>query len=81
MFYVVLSQKINSLKEKSFINIGAFISALIAVLIHGMIGFDIKIIMEAVATFVLMYGCVVVKEKTNNCVGNILIFFIVWNAL
>lgn len=82
MFYVVLSKKINTLKQpKKFRNLGAFVCALIAITIHGMIGVDIKIIIEAIATFVLMYGSIVVYDKTNNAWGNILIFFVIWNAL
>ena len=82
MFYVVLSKKINTLKQpKKFWNLGAFICALIAIAIHGMIGFDIKTIVEAIATFILMYGSIIVYDKTNNAWGNILIFFVIWNAL
>ena len=82
MFYVVLSKKINTLKQpKKFWNLGAFICALIAIAIHGMIGFDIKTIVEAIATFILMYGSIIVYDKTKNAWGNILIFFVIWNAL
>lgn len=82
MFYVVLSKKINTLKQpKKFWNLGAFICALIAIAIHGMIGFDIKTIVEAIATFILMYGSIIVYDKTNNAWGNILIFIVIWNAL
>lgn len=48
---------------------------------HGMIGFDIKTLMEALATFILMYGSLIIREKTGNAWGNILIFFVIWNAL
>ena len=82
MFYVVLSKKINTLKQpKKFWNLGAFICALIAIAIHGMIGFDMKTIVEAIATFILMYGSTIVYDKTKNAWGNILIFFVIWNAL
>lgn len=82
LFYVILSQKVNSLKKpKGLLNVGALLSALIAILIHGMLGFDMATILEAMATFILMYGSIVVKEKTKNSIGNILIFFVIWNAL
>jgi len=82
MFYVVLSKKINTLTQpKKFWNVGAFICACIAIAIHGMIGFDIKTVIEAMTTFVLMYGSILVYDKTNNAWGNILIFFLIWNAL
>ena len=77
-----LTKEINTLKQpKKFWNLGAFVCALIAITIHGMIGVDIKIIIEAIATFVLMYGSIVIYDKTNNAWGNILIFFVIWNAL
>ncbi|MCR0206523.1 hypothetical protein MKC66_17560 [[Clostridium] innocuum] len=82
LIYVILSQKVNSLKKpKGLLNVGALLSALIAILIHGMLGFDMATILEAMATFILMYGSIVVKEKTKNSIGNILIFFVIWNAL
>jgi len=82
LFYVVLSKKINILKQpKGLFNIGALVCALVSVLIHGMIGFDLATILEAVATFILMYGSILVLEKTNNSFGNIIIFFVIWNAL
>lgn len=33
------------------------------------------------ATFVLMYGSLVIRERTGNAWGNIFLFFVVWNAL
>lgn len=82
LFYVVLSDKINLLHKPDKIwNAGAFACAVIAVAIHGMIGFDLLTILEALATFVLMYGALEVRRRTGNAWGNILIFFIVWNAL
>lgn len=82
LFYVVLSDKINLLKAPGKIwNLGAFVGAVIAIAIHGMLGFDAKTIIEALATFILMYGSLVIYHKTGNAWGNILIFFVVWNAL
>lgn len=82
MFYVVLSDKINSIRTPTKLwNLGAFICAIIAIAIHGMIGFDAETLFEALATFILMYGSLIVREKSDNAWGNILIFFIIWNAL
>ena len=82
LFYVVLADKINSIKKpiKTW-NLGAFICAVIAIAIHGMIGFNAETLFEALATFILMYGSLVVREKSDNAWGNILIFFVIWNAL
>lgn len=82
LFYVVLADKINMIhKPNKFWNAGAFICALISIAIHGMIGFDILSLCEALATLILMYGSLVIRQRTENAWGNILIFFVVWNAL
>ena len=82
LFYVVLADKVNSIRKPVKIwNLGAFICAIIAIAIHGMIGFDAETLVEALATFILMYGSLVVREKSDNAWGNILIFFVIWNAL
>lgn len=82
LYYVVLADKINALKApKGICNLGALVCAVFAVLIHGMIGTSVEVLLEAAATFILMYGSLVIREKTGNAWGNILIFFVVWNAL
>ena len=79
---MILADKINELKKpKGIWNSGALVCAVIAIFIHGMIGTDFKTIMEAAATFVLMYGSLLVRGWTANSWGNILIFFVIWNAL
>lgn len=79
--YVVISEKINkAYPTKGIINFGALLCGIVAILIHGMIGFDINTIIEAFTTFILIYGMLIVKEKTGNAWGCILIFFIFWNA-
>lgn len=81
-FYVLLADKINQLrKPKRYWNPGAFLCAVIALLMHGMIGFDLLTILEGLATFILMYGSLCIREKTGNAWGNILLFFVIWNAL
>lgn len=82
LFYVVLADKINFIyNPKKLWNVGAFICAIISIAIHGMIGFDLAALFEALATFILMYGSLVIRQRTGNAWGNILIFFIIWNAL
>ena len=82
LFYVVLADKINFIyTPKKLWNVGAFICAIISIAIHGMIGLDLVALFEALATFILMYGSLVIRQRTGNAWGNILIFFIVWNAL
>lgn len=82
LFYVVLADKINFIyNPKKLWNVGAFICAIISIAIHGMIGLDLVALFEALATFILMYGSLVIRQRTGNAWGNILIFFIIWNAL
>lgn len=82
LFYVVLADKINLIyKPNGIWDIGAFICAIISIAIHGMIGFDIITLFEALTTFMLMYGSLIIRRRTENAWGNILIFFVIWNAL
>lgn len=81
MFYIVLADKVNRLhRPHRFFNAGALLCAVLSIAIHGMIGFDLMTLLEALATFVLMYGSLVIRDRTGNAWGNILIFFMVWNA-
>lgn len=68
------------IKPQKIWNLGAFAGTIIAIAIHGMIGFDWKTVAEAMTTAILMYGSLLVREKTGNAWGNILIFFVIWNA-
>jgi hypothetical protein len=82
LFYVVLSDKINMIyKPNTIWNTGAFICAIISIIIHGMIGFDVITLFEALTTFILMYGSLLIRQRTQNAWGNIIIFFVIWNAL
>lgn len=82
LFYIVLADKINLLyPPRSLFNAGAVICAVISIAIHGMIGFDLMTLLEALATFILMYGSLVIRQRSGNAWGNIMIFFVVWNAL
>lgn len=80
-FYPVVSKKINGEKPKNkYLNKGAIICGIICILIHGMIGFDLNTLFEALTTFILIYGMLLIKEETNNSWGCILIFIFFWNA-
>ena len=50
---------------------------MIAIAIHGMIGFDMITLLEALTTFLLMYGSLLIYKQTGNAWGNILIFFVI----
>ena len=81
--YVVISKKINDryLSKNKWLNNGAVACAAMCILIHGMIGLDLYTVFEAVSTFIIIYGMLLIKEKTNNAWGCILIFLLFWNAV
>ena len=81
--YVVISKKINERYPggRKHINYGAIVCGMLCILIHGMIGFDLYTLFEALTTFVIVYGMLMIKEKTGNAWGCILIFILFWNAI
>ena len=80
--YVVISKKKRKIyKQKQVAELWAIVSGLVCVLIHGMVGFDLYTIFEALTTFIIIYGMLIVKEKTNNAWGCIFIFLFFWNAI
>ena len=81
--YVVISKKINDryVCKNKWLNYGAIVCGLVCVLIHGMVGFDLYTFFAALTTFIIIYGMLIVKEKTNNAWGCIFIFLFFWNAL
>lgn len=46
-----------------------------------MIGIDLYTVFEAITAFIIIYGMLVIKDKTNNAWGCILIFLLFWNAI
>lgn len=83
MNYVVVSKKINERYpgKNKWLNYGAIACGILCILIHGMIGFDLYSILEAVTTFIIIYGMLIIKDETDNAWGCILIFFLFWNAV
>ena len=81
--YVVISKKINERYPggRKHIIYGAIVCGMLCILIHGMIGFDLYTLFEALTTFVIVYGMLMIKEKTGNAWGCILIFILFWNAI
>ncbi len=81
--YVVISKKINEryISKNKWLNYGAIVCGIVCILIHGMVGFDLYTIFEALTTFIIIYGMLIVKEKTKNSWGCIFIFLFFWNAI
>lgn len=80
--YVVISDKINQRypPKNRWLPWGAIISAVICVLIHGMIGITPESLLEILTVMIIIYGMLIVKEFTGNAWGCIFIFVFLWNA-
>lgn len=81
--YVVICDKISE-RFPSQIKLwdwGAFICAIMCILIHGLIGITPNAIAEMLCTMFLIYGMLMVRKLTGNAWGCVLIFLIYWNAL
>ena len=81
--YVVISKKINERYTggSKYIDYGAIVCGMLCILVHGMIGFELYTLFEALTTFIIIYGMLMIKEKTSNAWGCILIFILFWNAI
>ena len=81
--YIVISKKINDrfISKNKWLNYGAIVCGIACILVHGMIGFDLYTLFEALTTFIIIYGMLVIKDKTNNAWGCIFIFLLFWNAI
>ena len=81
--YVVISQKINDRypSKNPLFNRGAIACGVLCILIHGMIGSDLKTILEALTTFLLIYGMLVIRDRYHNAWGAVFIFLLFWNEI
>ena len=80
--YVVISDKINKRYPSSnkFLNWGAISCAVLCILIHGAVGVTLSGIIEMVTILLIIYGMLLVKEKTGNAWGCVVLFILFWNA-
>ena len=81
--YVVISDKISERfpSKSRFWDWGAFVCAIMCIVVHGAIGVTPDAIIEMLCTIILIYGMLMVRKKTGNAWGCVLIFFVYWNAL
>lgn len=81
--YVVIRDKISEMcpSKYRFWDWGAFICAIMCILIHGAVGVTPDAFIEMLVTIILIYGMLIVRKETGNAWGCILIFFVYWNAL
>lgn len=81
--YVVIGDKISERwpSKYKFWDWGAFICAVMCILIHGVIGVTPEAILEMLTTMFLIYGMLIVRKITGNAWGCVMIFVFYWNAL
>ena len=81
--YVVIRDKISLLSPSKYrlFDWGALVCAVMCILIHGAVGVTPDALFEMAATFILIYGMLIVRKETGNAWGCILIFFVYWNAI
>ena len=81
--YVVIRDKISELlpSKYRFWDWGAFICAVLCILIHGAVGVTPDALLEMIVTMILIYGMLIVRKETGNAWGCVFIFFVYWNAL
>lgn len=81
--YAVISDRINKrFPSKNFwLNWGAIACGIFCILIHGAVGLAPGAIIDALCTFILIYGMLVVYDYTGNAWGCVFIYFVYWNAI
>ena len=81
--YVVIADKISERypSKYRFWDWGAFICAVMCILIHGAVGVTPDAIIEMLCTVFLIYGMLLVRKETGNAWGCVLIFFAYWNTV
>lgn len=80
--YIVISDKINARypSKNKWINWGAISCSIICILIHGAVGVTATAIIEMLSIIFLIYGMLIVKERTGNAWGAVFVFIFMWNA-
>ena len=81
--YVVIRDKFSEMYPSKFRfwDWGAFICAIMCILIHGAVGVTPDALIEMFTTMFLIYGMLIVRKETGNAWGCVAIFFLYWNAL
>ena len=81
--YVVIRDKLSERfsSKHRFWDVGAFVCAVMCILIHGAVGVTPDALINMLLTMFLIYGMLIVRKETGNAWGCVLIFFVYWNAL
>ncbi|MBP5383352.1 MAG: hypothetical protein J6Y57_00085 [Lachnospiraceae bacterium] len=81
--YVVIRDKLSERypSKYRFWDVGAFVCAVMCIVIHGVIGVTPDAVMEMLVTMFLIYGMRIVRKETGHAWGCVLIFLVYWNAV
>lgn len=81
--YVVIRDKLSECypSKYRFWDVGAFVCAVMCIVVHGVIGVTPDAIIEMLTTMFLIYGMLIVRKETGNAWGCVLIFLVYWNAV
>ena len=81
--YVVIRDKLSERypSKYRFWDVGAFVCAVMCILVHGAVGVTPDAFLNMLLTMFLIYGMLIVRKETGNAWGCVLIFFVYWNAL
>ena len=81
--YVVIRDKLSERfpSKHRFWDVGAFVCAVMCILIQGAVGVTPDAFLNMFLTMFLIYGMLIVRKETGNAWGCVLIFFVYWNAL
>ena len=81
--YVVIRDKLSERypSKHRFWDVGAFVCAVMCIVIHGCVGVTPDAIADMLVTMFLIYGMLIVRKETDNAWGCVLIFMVYWNAL
>lgn len=79
--YVVVCDKINQRypNKNRWLDYGALLCAIICLLMHPF-SLSFPDIIEAITSFIIIYGMLIVKRETNNAWGCVFAFLFIWNA-
>lgn len=81
--YVVICEKLSERypTKIQLLDWGAFVCAVMCILIHGVVGVTPDALIEMLCTMFLIYGMLIVRKITGNAWGCVLIFILYWNAV
>lgn len=81
--YVVIGDKLNERfpSKHQWLDWGAVVCTVMCLVVHGVLGITPDALIDMLCTIILIYGMLLVRRKTGNAWGCVMIFVLYWNAL